>query len=443
MACILPFRGLRYNPQMLSDLASVTSLPYDVLSEKDREELYQANPYNIVRLIWGKDLPEDDAQENKYVRAGRLLQEWQQKAILIRDEEKAFYLYAQDFALSGQSEKSRRGIFARVKLEDLNSDTILRHESTFPVPKADRLHLLQATRANLDSIFTIYESGSNKLDTILDERMKGSPLVDIRDREGVRNRLWALKEPGDQERIRKVLADRQLLIADGHHRYEAALEYRREMMSQEGRVRGKEDAGYHYAMMMLVDIEDPGLIILPYHRLIGGVPGWDLKGFLGKASEYFSVEEKRTPSAEEERQRHIADRLERRGLFAHSFALYAGGNTVFFLGLKDEGIIGSLGRETHSETVRKLDVTIMDRLILHGLLGYQEVAKGGKIGYTPNMKEALRQVEDGTYDLAFLLKPTTLQEVKSICLAGERMPQKSTYFYPKLLSGLVINLHDR
>jgi uncharacterized protein (DUF1015 family) len=441
MACILPFRGLRYNPKLVSDLASVTSLPYDVLSEKDREELYQANPYNIVRLIWGKDLPEDDTQENKYVRAGRLLQEWQQRAILIR-EEKAFYLYAQDFALPGQSEKSRRGIVARVKLEDPNSHTILRHESTFPVPKADRLHLLQATRANLDSIFTIYERESNKLDAILDERMKGSPLLDIRDREGVRHRLWALRRSREHQAVQEELARRQLFIADGHHRYEAALEYRREMMSQEGRVRRKEDAGYHYAMMMLVDIEDPGLIILPYHRLIGGVPGWDLKGFLGKASEYFSVEEMRTPSAEEERQSHIADRLERRGLFAHSFALYAGGNTVFFLDLKDEGIIGSLGRETHSETVRKLDVTIMDRLILHGLLGYQEPAKGGKIGYTPNMKEALRQVEDGTYDLAFLLKPTTLQEVKSICLAGERMPQKSTYFYPKLLSGLTINLHD-
>jgi uncharacterized protein (DUF1015 family) len=441
MAFVLPFRGLRYNPQKVSDLASVMSLPYDVLSEKDREDLYQTNPYNFIRLIWGKDLPGDGPQENKYLRAARLLQEWQQKAILLRDKEKAFYLYAQDFALPGQGEKSRRGIVVSVKLEDLDSHTILRHESTFPVPKADRLHLLRATRANLDSVFTLYESGSSKISTILDEGMKGSPLLDIRDREGVRHRLWALKEPGDQERIREVLADRQLLIADGHHRYEAALEYRREMMSQEGRA-GKEDAGYHYAMMMLVDIEDPGLVILPYHRLIGGIPGWDLNEFLAKASRYFSVEEMRFPPAKEERQRRIGEGLDKRAPFAHSFAMYAGGDRAFFLGLKDERIIDSLGGETHSEAVRKLDVTIMDRLILHGLLGYQGPAKGERIGHTPDMKEAMRQVEDGIYDLTFLLKPTTLQEVKSISLAGERMPQKSTYFYPKLLSGLVINPHD-
>ncbi len=441
MAFVLPFRGLRYNPQKVSDLASVMSLPYDVLSEKDREDLYQANPYNFIRLIWGKDLPGDGPQENKYLRAARLLQEWQQKAILLRDKEKAFYLYAQDFALPGQGEKSRRGIIVRVKLEDLDSHTILRHESTFPVPKADRLHLLRATRANLDSVFTLYESGSSKISTILDEGMKGSPLLDIRDREAVRHRLWALKEAGDQERIREVLADRQLLIADGHHRYEAALEYRREMMSQEGRA-GKKDAGYHYAMMMLVDIEDAGLVILPYHRLIGGIPGWDLNEFLAKASGYFSVEEMRLPPAEEERQRRIGEGLNRRAPFAHSFALYAGGDRAFFLGLKDEGIIDSLGGEPHSEAVRKLDVTIMDHLILHGLLGYQGPAKGESIGHTPDMKEAMRQVEDGIYDLVFLLKPTTLQEMKSISLAGERMPQKSTYFYPKLLSGLVINPHD-
>jgi uncharacterized protein (DUF1015 family) len=300
--------------------------------------------------------------------------------------------------------------------------------------------LIRATRANLDSVFTLYESGSGKVSTILDERMKESPLLDIRDRQGVRHRLWAMKRLEDQEAIQKEIADRPLFIADGHHRYEAALEYRREMMSKEGRV-GGEDAGYHYAMMVLVAMEDPGLAILPYHRLIGGIPGWNLHEFLARTSEYFSVEEMRLPSAEEERRRHIGERLERRGPFAHSFALYAGGDSVFFLGLKDEGVLDSLGKETDSETVRKLDVTIMDRLILHVLLGYQGSAKGERIGYTPDMKEAMRQVEEGIYDLAFLVKPTTIREVKSISLAGDRMPQKSTYFYPKLLSGLVSNPH--
>ena len=441
MAFVLPFRGLRYNPQKVSDLASVMSLPYDVLSEKDREDLYQANPYNFIRLIWGKDLPGDGPQENKYLRAARLLQEWQQKAILQRDKEKAFYLYAQDFALPGQGEKSRRGIVVRVKLEDLDSHTILRHEATFAGPKADRLNLIRATRANLDCIFTICDSRNSKVSAILDERMSQSPLLDIRDRGGVRHRLWALKEMADQELIRKEVADRPLFIADGHHRYEAARLYRHEMMSQEGEMK-KEDAGYHYAMMMVIDMEDPGLVILPTHRLVGGIPGWDLSGFLTRANEVFSVKEIKLLSAKQERQRIISDRLEKNGGLGHSFALYVGGDSVLFLGLKDEHIMDSLAKKGESEALRKLDVTIMDRLILNRLLGYQESGKGGRIGYTPNMEEALRQVEDGIYDLAFLLKPTSLQEVKSISLAGERMPQKSTYFYPKLLSGLVINPHD-
>lgn len=441
MAFIQPFRGLRYNPQKISDLALVMSLPYDVLTEKDREDLYQANPYNIVRLIWGKDLPGDAPSENKYLRAARMLQEWEENRVLVREEGKAFYLYAQDFVLPGQGEKSRRGILARVRLEDFNSQTILRHEATFAGPKADRLNLIRATRANLDSIFTIYDSRNSELGAILDERMSQSPLLDIRDREGVRHRLWALKEMEDQELIKEEVADRPLFIADGHHRYEAALLYRREMMSQEGEME-KEDADYHYGMMMLIDMEDPGLVILPTHRLVGGIPGWDLKGFLTRANEYFFVEEMKLPSAEQERERIIGEQLEKKGVFAHSFVLYVGGNSVFFLGLKDERIMDSLGKEGESEALRKLDITIMDRLILNRLLGYQKSGKEGRIGYTPNMEEALGRVEDGIYDLAFLLKPTTLQEVKLISLAGERMPQKSTYFYPKLLSGLVINPHD-
>jgi len=245
----------------------------------------------------------------------------------------------------------------------------------------------------------------------------------------------------DQELIKEEVADRPLFIADGHHRYEAALLYRREMMSQEGEMK-KEGADYHYGMMMLIDMEDPGLVILPTHRLVGGIPGWDLKGFLTRANEYFFVEEMKLPSAEQERERIIGEQLEKKGVFAHSFVLYVGGNSVFFLGLKDERIMDSLGKEGESEALRKLDITIMDRLILNRLLGYQKSGKEGRIAYTPNMEEALGRVEDGIYDLAFLLKPTTLQEVKLISLAGERMPQKSTYFYPKLLSGLVINPHD-
>ncbi|MFH0872711.1 MAG: DUF1015 domain-containing protein [bacterium] len=442
MAFIRPFRGLRYNPQKISDLASVMSLPYDVLSSQDREELYQANPYNIVRLIWGKELPGDDEKENKYLRAARLLQEWEGKGVLIREESEAFYLYAQDFSLAGGEERSRRGIIARVRLEDLNSDTILRHESTFPVPKADRLNLLRTTQANLDPIFTLYEGGPGRGPrAIMDEGMRKPPLFDFRDREGVRHRLWAMKEPSDHAAIVREMAEQPLLfIADGHHRYEASLLYRQERMEREGGS-SKEDSGCHYTMMVLVAMEDPGLVILPVHRLIGGIEGWDLKGFLKKAKEFFLVEEARLPSKEEERQRFISERLEKVKGRTHGFGLYAGGDSIFFLSL-DEAKGNLLQEERIPEEIRRLDVTILDRLILEGLLGLLSPEQKEKVGFTPDLQEALHQVREGAYDLAFLLKPTSLSEVMSVSLAGGRMPQKSTYFHPKLLSGLVINRFD-
>jgi uncharacterized protein (DUF1015 family) len=441
MALIQPFQGLRYNPLKISDLASVVSLPYDVLTEKDREDLYRANPYNVVRLIWGKDLPGDGPQESKYLRAARMLQDWQKERILVKDEEKAFYLYAQDFTVAGQGEKSRRGIVARVKLEALESGTILRHESTFAGPKGDRLQLLRATRANLDSVFTVYDGGNGKLKAMMDEKMALSPLLDIRDREDIRHRLWAITRPGDHDLIREEVAERQLFIADGHHRYEASLEYHREMVQKDAGG-NRENPGHDYAMMVLIDMQDPGLVILPTHRLVGGMPGWNLEGFLARAGEYFSVEEMKLPSTEEGRQRFIGLGLEREGRLGHSFGLYAGGDSIYFLRLRDEGVTDSLVKTGETGDLQKLDVTILDRLILNRLLGYQGSGKDERIGYTPDMKEALRRVEDGICDLAFFVNPTTLHEVKSISLAGGRMPQKSTYFYPKLLSGLVINPHE-
>jgi len=441
MAFIRPFRGLRYNPQKISDLASVMSLPYDVLSSQDREELYQANPYNIVRLIWGKELPGDGAEENKYLRAARLLQEWEGKGVLIREEGEAFYVYAQDFSLAGGEERSRRGIIAEVRLEDLNSDTILRHEFTFPVPKADRLNLLRATQANLDPIFSLYEGGPGRGPRAnMDEGMRKPPLFDFRDREGVRHRLWAMKEPSDHAAIVREMAEQPLFIADGHHRYEASLLYRQERMEREGGS-AKEDSGCHYTMMVLVAMEDPGLVILPVHRLIGGIEGWDLKGFLKKAREFFLVEEARLPSREEERQRFISGRLDKVKGRTHGFGLYAGGDSIFFLSL-DEAKGNLLQEERIPEEIRRLDVTILDRLILEGLLGLLSPEQKEKVGFTPDLQEALHQVREGVYDLAFLLKPTSLSEVMSVSLAGGRMPQKSTYFHPKLLSGLVINRFD-
>jgi len=424
MSVIQPFRGLRYDPQKIGDLASVMALPYDVLTERDRDELYQASPYNIVRLIWGKDLPGDGAQENKYLRAARLLRKWEDEGILIRDEQEAFYLYVQDFVLGKGEVKSRRGIIARVRLEDADSEAILPHEETFPEQTADRLQLIRATRANLDPIFAVYEGETGSLKAILEEEMRQLPLIDIRDRWGIRHRLWAIKKAEARRAIEQEMEDRPLFIGDGHHRYEAALQYRREMMEKEGGA-AREEAGYHSTLMTLISTEDPGLVILPVHRLIRGIEGWNLKELLGQAGGSFSVEEVRLPAGEEERERFVSEYLEKEGTFTRCFGLYAGGESLYLL--------------TLYQPQPKLDVAILDELILQGMLGLHGSEKEERVGYTFDTHESLRQVEAGTYDLAFLVRATSLQEVRSVSLAGEKMPQKSTYFYPKLLSGLVIH----
>ncbi|MDH7499131.1 MAG: DUF1015 domain-containing protein [candidate division NC10 bacterium] len=414
MAVIRPFRGLRYHPGKVVDLASVMSLPYDVLTERDREELLQANPYNIVRLIWGKDLPGDGPQESKYLRASRLLHEWMQQGILTPDEQEAFYLSVQDFAL-GSEVRTRRGIIARVPLQGREAGEILRHEETFSEQKEDRLRLLQATHANLDPIFGLYEGSGPQLEAIMDEEMKRPPLLDLRDRWGVRQRLWAITDSNAHQRIEREMEDRRLFIADGHHRYEAALEYYRQM------------GEYDQIMMVLISMEDPGLVILPVHRLLREM-GRDVLGkLLQTARAQFSVAELRLPPSEKEKAAFVQEQLRKNEASAYRCGVYGGGDSLFLL--------SSSKPDAHL----RLDVEVLDEVILHGFLGLKGREKEEKVSYTSDTGEALREVEAGSHDLAFLVRPTSLGEVRSISLAGKRMPPKSTYFYPKLLSGLVIN----
>jgi uncharacterized protein (DUF1015 family) len=364
-------------------------------------------------LIWGKEMPGDGAQENQYLRAARLVREWEEEGILIQEQQESIYLYGQDFAV-GKGMRSRRGLIAKVKLKDGDSDAILRHEDTFAEQRRDRLDLIRATSTNLDSIFALYEGGGG-LKAIMDEEMNALPLLDIRDRWGVRQRLWALQDSGVHAAIQQELAPGRLFIADGHHRYESALQYSRERTE------------YDHVMMTLIGMDDPGLIILPYHRLLRDLPGWDLKEFLQKARQTFAVQEVKLPRKEEEREEFFGQQLETEGSAAHRFALYAGGDSFFLLSLP------------HSQGLPQLEVSVLDDLILQGILGLQGADREEKVSYTHDLHEALREVEGGAADLAVLLRPTSLKDLKSISLTGKKMPQKSTYFYPKLLSGLVIH----
>jgi len=395
------------------------SLPYDVLTEEERDDLYQTSPFNIVRLIWGKELPGREEEGNPYLRASALLQSWLKEGILRRDEEEAFYLSVQDFSFQGRGER-RTGLVARVSLSHAEGGSIFLHEETFSQQVNDRLQLLQATSAHLDSIFAVYAGDSEALNRLMREQMEDPPLLDLQDRWGVRNRIWAVHGKERLETISEEMRGRQLIVADGHHRYQASLRYFAEK-GQQGHV-----------LMTLVSLNDPGLVILPYHRLILD-PEMDTVGtFLNRLRSSFRVDEVRLPHRKE-RQILLTEYLWADTGPIPRFAFYGGGDSLFLLTRPSRGI---------SDASPLMEIFVLEEEILPNLKGWEAGRKEEMVCYTPSIEEALHQVEAGGAQLAIFLRPPSPQELLTLVRGGRKAPPKSTYFYPKLLSGLVLDLLD-
>ncbi|HWP57315.1 MAG TPA: DUF1015 domain-containing protein [Candidatus Acidoferrales bacterium] len=433
MVAIAPFRALRYNPKRVSDIAKVMAPPYDVISPEEQERLYRSSPYNIVRLILSRE-------PNPYEHVGALFREWQQQSVLVRDERPAIYFLKQRFQLSGGEEKERQGFFALARLEDFAGGSIHPHERTLEAPKEDRLKIMLACDANLSSIFALYADPRQSVDRILNEQTQGlAPVIEARGRDGVACQLWAINDADVIRAVQKAMADKRLLIADGHHRYEASLRYREHWQARLGRAGGSE--AFNYVLMYFVNLADKGLVILPTHRLVRGFAPIAFRRLEETLQQYFYLEP--YPKNRDGRRDFLkALKSSRRKRFLLG-ASFSGDPRYLILRLKSKRTMQRLAPDL-SASLQELDVSVLHRLILEHILGLtaEEQARPGVIRYLENEEEALSAAEQERNQAAFILNAPDPEQVFTVALRGERLPQKTTFFYPKVPSGLVINKID-
>lgn len=435
---IKPFRGYRYDVAVVGDTGACVAPPYDVIDQADQRRLYSRSPYNIVRVDKGLPEADDNERENVYTRAGGVLREFIRTGALKRDPVETVYAYVQDFELGGVRRR-RSGFVALGKLEPYGG-SILPHEQTLSGPKADRLKLLRATHSQIGQVFLLYDDPARTIDGLLAEAAQGKELVRHVDESGVVHRLYAITRSKAVETIRQTLRDKTGFIADGHHRYETALAY-----GQETR---QDAAGWQ--MMTFVNTYNEGLAVLPTHRLIHGVAGFDCTQLLGRLHEQFDVV--RLGFADEMgkrgREEELFDRLRlERERGQHAVGMYFADGAFYVATLREEAAMDAAAGD-HGAAWRRLDVAILHRLVLEKLLGIDAAALAAErhVEYIKDLGEArgraIAKVDAGEGQAVFFLNPTPPAEVEAVARAGERMPQKSTFFYPKVFSGLVVHVLD-
>jgi uncharacterized protein (DUF1015 family) len=469
MAAIIPIKGLRYNQQKVGSLADVVTPPYDVIDAAAQDTYYKQHPYNIIRLEYGRILPGDSEKNNRYTRAAINYREWIQENILIPEAKPAIYLYEQEFTTGGKN-KIRSGIICGVRLEPYESGVVLPHEETMSKHKADRLELMRACRANFSPVFSLYADQENRIIASLKESVKGAhPDISFTDDSGEVHRIWVVSDPEAIGKAQHIMEEKRIFIADGHHRYETALNYKKERAAGENAAVTNAEPAYNYVMMTLVNLYDPGLVVLPTHRLIKDVKSLDKKHLVEQLKENFAVEEYALEPARGNF-RQLLGLLETMGLnvqdpsegsrtpittgtaalerpekkdkaHCHAFGLYAGDNKFYLLTLKDSVDLSQIMPKEKSRAWQKLDVSILHTLIVEKYLGIcgELRARADHITYTREEEGALELVDRGEYQLVFFLNPTLIEEVTMVAGQGEKMPQKSTFFYPKVITGLVIN----
>lgn len=420
MAEIRAFRGLRFDTEKAGDIGQLACPPYDIISEVQREAFLSINPHNIIRL----ELP---AGENRYEEAGQTLRAWLSSGILRQDDEDALYVYEMGFESEGQP-YAVKGFITLVKLEDFTAGVILPHEETLSKAKADRFHLMSATHCNFSQIYSLYKDEEHAVFPVVDAASQGAPDVSFTDADGVAHRLWRVTDADVITTVVHGCEAKKLYIADGHHRYETALNYRNHLREQ-----GTPQPGADYVCMMLVNMENDGLVVLPTHRIVRGLADFDAQSALTAAAEYFEIV---SGTPEVLAPKLVAAYTEK----TKSTILYTGSNRAHLLTLRDISTMEKLLPEK-SEAYRGLDVSVLHTLVLERIFGIdrENMANQRNLTYTRDAAEALAAVDAGQADCAFLLNATRVEEIRDVAAAGEKMPQKSTYFYPKLTTGLVMN----
>jgi uncharacterized protein (DUF1015 family) len=436
MAKIVPFRGLRYSAKRIADPAQVTAPPYDVISPSLQEELHQRHEHNIVRLILGRISPEDTDEDNRYTRAAVLLRQWRLDGILSRDPEPSIYLYDQEYAAEDGQTLTRHGLIALARIEEFSTGLVKPHEKTLSDPRADRLALLKACRANLSPVFSLYSDPCCVLEVLAKKEKGRPPEVEACDDDGVCHRLWRCVDETLIGKAQALLDNKPLVLADGHHRYEAAIAYRDHMRRLHPDYTGREL--FNYVLMCLSNMEDQGMRIFPAHRVVSGLAAFDSAAFFARLADYFDVESAPFDARDAAQVCALRAHLTELGSSRHTVALFTGDGEIHYLSLRDEAVMDGFFDAKTPKVLRTLDISILHCLLLERLLGIAS-DDTERLRYIRGIDEALRLVGANGAQLAFLVNPTRMSEVRDVANAGEKMPQKSTYFYPKILSGLVIN----
>ena len=447
MAEIHPFRAYRYDTNRVQ-LAEVLTQPYDKITPEMQQRYYAASPFNLIAVEKGLAQPGDSPQNNVYTRAAQKLEEWMAEKILAQDASASMYVYAQEYLVPGtHARKVRMGLIALGRVEDYDAKVVFRHERTLSGPKADRIKLLRHTKAQTGQLFMLYDDPAKRIDGLLEETARASAPIEMRDEFDVTHRLWPVTDGAFHRRVQTAMAEKKLIIADGHHRYETALAYRDECRARLGKT--EPLAAHEFAMMTIVNTHSKGLTILATHRLIRNLANFNFEGFRKAVAPFFDWysypfqggDERATSFAEFrkdfERQNHGRRAI---GVYPGSVPGANGATGAFYLFLLRRDADLEVLLPGVSEAQRGLDVVLLHRLMLEKGLGItpEAVAAENNVSYEREMNAAIERVDGGEAQLACLLNPVRVQQVVDIALGGDVLPQKSTDFYPKLLSGEAI-----
>ena len=430
-----PFKAFRFDAEVVGNVGDCIAPPYDVIDDNQREQLYEKSRHNLVRLIKGKTRASDNGQDNQYTRAADYLTRWIEEGALKQDSAEAIYAYVQDFEVAG-TKYHRHSFIALAKLEDFGQ-VVKPHEQVLHKPMVDRLNLKQTTAADLGLVFMLYEDQQKIADGIMAQAVEWKPLIDFVDEQDVRHRLFAINRKDDIEQIVKMMSDKSCIIADGHHRYTTGLTYSKE----------NSNPAAKYQMLAFANMHQDGLVVLATHRLVGNLENFDMKKLIEELGKRFRITKFEFDSAQNKQQAE-EDMLEQmraeHDKDESAFGIYGSDNAFYMAVLKDKRMMDSVVPDM-SQAWKTLDVSILHKLILEELLGIdqEKLAEGENIQYvkdTPNaIANSIAQVDAGQKQAAFFMNPVKLQQLKMVTEAGERMPQKSTYFYPKVYTGLTIN----
>jgi uncharacterized protein (DUF1015 family) len=419
MAVVIPFKGVLFNPEKV-DASTTMAPPYDIVTHDLKDELYNKSSHNIIRIDFGKDKDGDNEDENRYTRASKFLSGWLAEGILLSDPGPSFYCYEIRYEINGEQKKTR-GFLGAVRIEEIGKGRVHPHEMTYSKPKSDRLNILRHCSANTSPIFSMYSSEEKLASSILEDITAGTPFIQAEGGDGFQHCLWRISDAASIEAIRQEMSDKDIFIADGHHRYETALAFKKGM--EEAGESKTGDEPFNYVLMFLSNVEDDGLTLLPTHRIVEIDSDIYIKETLGK---HFEIQKMSSEGISEElaRSRMFQEMQQN----VHTFGMFlTNADTYYTLSFNSSGLETDL-----PDCLKNLDVTVLHKRI------FEELLKIEHYEYEMDPDIAVERAKKGSFEAVFFLNPTKISDVKEVALAGYRMPPKSTYFYPKLLTGMVL-----